>query len=145
MRCDFFEFTPEFKLVIAGNHKPGLRSVNEAIRRRLHLVPFTTTIPKSERDPRLGDKLRAEYPGILDWAILGCLAWQRDGLNPPEIVRDATADYLAAEDTVGRWLEEHCETGVKTWTATGVLFADWQAWCEQSGNAKAHRSILPAT
>lgn len=133
MRCDFFEFTPEFKLVIAGNHKPGLRSVNEAIRRRLHLVPFTITIPKSERDPRLGDKLRAEYPGILDWAILGCLAWQRDGLNPPEIVRDATADYLAAEDTVGRWLEEHCETGVKTWTATGVLFADWQAWCEQSG------------
>src|SRR5205807_8085592 len=63
MRCDFFQFRPEFKLIIAGNHKPGLRSVDEAIRRRLFLVPFTVTIPASERDPRLREKLRAESPG----------------------------------------------------------------------------------
>lgn len=105
MRCDFFEFIPEFKLVIAGNHKPGLRSVDEAIRRRLHLIPFTVTIPEQERDPSLGEKLRSEYPGILTWAIQGCLAWQQGGLNPPATVRNATADYLASEDAIGRWLE----------------------------------------
>ena len=83
MRCDFFEFCPEFKLVIAGNHKPGLRSVDEAIRRRLHLVPFTVTIPPGERDPRLAEKLRAEFPGILAWAVRGCLDWQERGAEPP--------------------------------------------------------------
>jgi P4 family phage/plasmid primase-like protien len=90
MRQDFFEFTPVFKLVIAGNHKPGLRSVDEAIRRRLHLVPFTVTIPPAERDLSLSHKLRAEWGGILGWALEGCLEWQARGLNPPASVRDAT-------------------------------------------------------
>ena len=60
MRQDYFEFSPQFKLVIAGNHKPGLRSVDEAIRRRFHLIPFTVTIPPASRDPQLREKLKAE-------------------------------------------------------------------------------------
>jgi len=94
MRQDFFEYVPQFKLLVAGNHKPGLRSVDEAIRRRMHLIPFTVTIGEQERDPALAEKLKAEYPGILQWAIDGCLMWQQDGLNPPEIVRSATSDYF---------------------------------------------------
>ena len=133
MRCDFFEFLPEFKLVIAGNHKPGLRSVDEAIRRRLHLVPFTVTIPQEERDPSLTEKLRAEFPGILAWAIRGCLEWQEHGLNPPAIVRIATADYLAGEDTIGRWLEEDCLEDEAIWTPSASLFSDYKAWCERTG------------
>ena len=79
MRQDFFEYRPQFKLVIAGNHKPGLRSVDEAIRRRFHLIPFNVTIPEGERDLELAEKLRAEWPGILAWMIEGCLDWQRQG------------------------------------------------------------------
>ena len=90
MRQDFFEYVPQFKLMVAGNHKPGLRSVNEAIRRRLKLIPFTVTIPEQERDEKLSESLKAEWPGILQWMIDGCLAWQRDGLAPPDIVRSAT-------------------------------------------------------
>jgi putative DNA primase/helicase len=60
MRQDFFEFTPQFKLLIAGNHKPSLRSVDEAMRRRFHLIPFNVTIPLEERDPNLAEKLKAE-------------------------------------------------------------------------------------
>jgi putative DNA primase/helicase len=73
MRGDYFEFRPEAKLVIAGNHKPSLRSVDEAIRRRLCLVPLCVTIPEAERDPRLSEKLRSEFSGILAWAVQGCL------------------------------------------------------------------------
>ena len=101
MRQDFFEFTPQFKLVIAGNHHPGLRTVDEAIRRRFHFLPFTVTIPPDERDHLLLERLRMEWPGILQWMIDGCVAWQDQGLNPPDVVRTATEDYMANEDTLG--------------------------------------------
>jgi putative DNA primase/helicase len=76
MRQDFFTYQPAFKLIIAGNHKPSLRSVDEAIRRRFHLVPFAVTIPEHERDLELTKKLKAEWPGILAWIIQGCVEWQ---------------------------------------------------------------------
>ena len=109
MRQDFFEFTPQFKLIIAGNHKPGLRSVDEAIRRRFNLIPFTVTIPPEERDDTLGEKLQAELPGILAWMIEGCTIWQKQGLNPPRVVTDATAAYLESEDAIAAWIEDCCE------------------------------------
>ena len=133
MRQDFFEYVPQFKLIVAGNHRPGLRTVDEAMRRRLHFIPFTVTIEEQERDPDLAEKLKAEYPGILRWAIEGCLAWQQEGLKPPAIVRDATADYLAAEDAIGRWIDDRCISGQPHWTAGSALFADWKAWCDQTG------------
>ena len=81
-----FTFMPTFKLAIAGNNKPSLRSVDEAIRRRFHLIPFTITIPAEERDRELTEKLKAEWPGILSWLIEGCLEWQTEGLRPPQVV-----------------------------------------------------------
>jgi putative DNA primase/helicase len=132
MRQDFFEFTPQFKLIIAGNHKPSLRSSNEAIRRRFHLVPFTVTIPPADRDLQLGEKLRGEWPGILQWAIEGALAWQRVGLNPPAAVTAATAAYLAGEDHVGRWMEEACQIGNRFYSKTPALYSDYCKWCERN-------------
>ena len=133
MRQDFFEFTPQFKLLIAGNHKPGLRAVDEAIRRRFQLIPFAVTVPPEKRDPELAAKLRREWPGILDWAITGCLAWQREGLNPPERVLAATADYLEGQDAVSSWLDECCERDPKAWESRCNLFASWKAWAERAG------------
>ncbi|MGO9048942.1 MAG: phage/plasmid primase, P4 family [Xanthobacteraceae bacterium] len=115
MRQDFFEFTPQFKLLIAGNHKPGLRTVDEAIRRRLHLVPFSVTIPVEERDLELINKLKTELPGILAWMIQGCLDWQKQGLSPPASVSDATAAYLDAEDSIAAWIEECCDRDPSAW------------------------------
>jgi putative DNA primase/helicase len=77
MRQDFFEFMPVFKLVIAGNHKPGLCSVDEAIRRRFHLVAFAITIPPEDRDKDLASKLRAEWPGILQWQSMAASSGRR--------------------------------------------------------------------
>ena len=133
MRQDFFEFVPQFKLLIAGNHKPGLRSVDEAMRRRFHLIPFSVTIPPEERDPALRDKLKAEWPGILQWMVDGCLDWQRDGLAPPQVVREATAAYLDAEDALAAWIEEACSRDPQAWTSTTVLFASWKAWADKAG------------
>ncbi|MCX6623655.1 MAG: phage/plasmid primase, P4 family, partial [Acidobacteria bacterium] len=133
MRQDFFEFTPVFKLVIAGNHKPGLRSVDEAIRRRLHLVPFTVTIPPAERDLSLSHRLRAEWGGILGWALGGCIEWQTRGLTPPASVRDATEAYMAAEDGLAQWLDARCTRVPNAVGTAEQLFADWKAWAESAG------------
>lgn len=133
MRGDFFDYAPQFKLVIAGNHKPGLRSVDEAIRRRFHLVPFTVTIPAEERDPKLKDKLQAEWAGILQWMIDGCLSWQQDGLAPPKAVVAATAAYLEAEDAMSAWIDDCCDRDPNAWTSSNELFASWRVWAEKSG------------
>ena len=84
MRQDFFTYSPQFTLLVAGNHKPSFRSVDEAIRRRVQLVPFLQNIPRAERDPQLFEKLKEEAPAILRKLIDGCLEWQRQGLNPPD-------------------------------------------------------------
>ena len=133
MRQDFFEYTPQFKLIIAGNHKPGLRSVDEAIRRRFNLIPFTVTIPPEERDPELPAKLKTEYPGIMAWMIKGCLEWQRIGLAPPEIVTAATAAYLEGEDAIAAWLDEAGQRDPQAFETTTRLFASWKVWAEKAG------------
>jgi len=132
MRADFFEFDPTFKLFIVGNHLPGLRSVDEAIRRRFHLVPFTTIIPLNERDVTLGEKLKLEWPGILWWMILGCLEWQQHGLAPPAVIRAATDSYLESEDSLGAWIEG----GVRdpnAWEYTEDLFNSWKKYAGRAG------------
>ena len=133
MRQDFFTFQPSFKLFIAGNHKPGLRGVDEAMRRRLNLVPFVVTIPAGERDPDLPEKLKAEWAGIMAWMLEGCLAWQREGLRPPAAVADATESYLGAEDSIGTWIAECCTAADTVATASSILFASWKAWSEAAG------------
>ena len=142
MRQDFFEFEPHFKLIISGNHKPALRSVDEAIRRRIHLIPFTVTIPPKERDTDLPDKLKAEWPGILAWAVAGCMEWNKQGLNPPKAVRSATDDYLAGEDAIALWTEERCEVDSAWFETTGDLFTSWKAWAERAGEHVGTRKAL---
>jgi putative DNA primase/helicase len=133
MRMDFFEFDPQFKLMVIGNNKPSLRGVDEAIRRRLHLIPFVVTIPSAERDLDLPEKLKAEWPAILRWAIDGCLEWQRRGLCPPPCVRAATDQYLAGEDTFERWRDDCCTIDPYAWESSAALWASWKGWAEQAG------------
>ena len=118
MRQDFFTYEPQFTLFVAGNHKPGFKGVDEAIRRRVLLLPFLQNIPPRSAIPDLPEKLKAEWPAILRWMIDGCLEWQADGLNPPASVRAATDDYLNAEDVLGQWLEDMCTVSPRIgWTS----------------------------
>ena len=106
MRGDFFDFDPQLTLMIAGNNQPSFRGVDEAIRARVVLVPFTVTIPPEKRDKGLFDKLKAEGPAILRWAIDGALQWQKHGLGVPAKVMAASTEYLDEEDTVGQFIRD---------------------------------------
>lgn len=134
MRADFFTFDPQLKLWIAANHRPGLRNIDEAIRRRLHLIRFDVTIPPAARDRDLPERLKAEWPAILRWAIDGCLQWQQGGLRPPEAVRAATEEYLDAEDALARWLADCAYSSADgPFESNADLFASWKAWAERCG------------
>ena len=112
MRQDFFEYRPQFKLTIIGNHKPSLRNVDDAVRRRFNIVPFE--FKPNPVDPHLEDKLRAEWPGILRWMIEGCLDWQRNGLLRPA-------------SGAGRHRRVFRRTGPFRALAGGVLYPPWHA------------------
>ena len=132
MRQDYFEFTPKFKLLFAGNHKPALRSVDEAMRRRMHIVPWTVTIPAEQRDHLLVEKLKSEYQAILQWMIEGCLLWQQQGLAPPDVILHATDEYLQAEDPLVAWLDENCVLGREHSAPSKELYQNYVAWCEEA-------------
>ncbi len=133
MRQDFTEYVPQFKLIISGNHKPALRAVDEAMRRRIVLIPFLVTIPPEQRDKDLPEKLRGELPGILNWMIAGAVRWAAERLRLPAAVRAATDEYMADEDTVSRWIAERCVIDRHATTPTRDLYADWKQFCEENG------------
>ncbi|HQR07139.1 MAG TPA: phage/plasmid primase, P4 family [Gemmatales bacterium] len=128
MRQDFWEFSPTHKLWLAGNHRPKIRGQDHGIWRRLHLIPFQVTIPPEKQDKSLGAVLASEASGILAWAVRGCLAWQREGLNPPPEVLEATASYRQEQDDLGAFLEECCFTGPAYSVASSALLESFSNW-----------------
>jgi putative DNA primase/helicase len=143
MGRDFFTFVPTFKLAISGNSKPALRA-DAAMRRRFQVIPFRVTIPKDERDKDLSEKLKREWPGILAWAIAGCMAWQRDGLNPPASVVGATTAYMdeQADDTLTMWIADCCDTSDPTaCMATSELHASYKAYALNAGEKEIYSSV----
>jgi putative DNA primase/helicase len=133
MRQDFFEFVPQFKLFIAGNHKPALSSVDEAIRRRFYLLPFPRVISADKKDDLLADRLREEWPAILGWIIEGTSRWLEQGLRPPSCVLDATQQYFAEQDSFDAWITECCSAKNGAWESSANLYRSWSVWAEHAG------------
>lgn len=131
MRQDFFTYQPAFKLIIIGNHKPILNNVNDAARRRFHILPFERKPENPDRE--LETKLREEGPAILRWAIDGCLDWQANGLVKPDIVQKTTDEYFAAQDVLGQWLNESCAFGEHNIEKFKDLFRSWNEYAELTG------------
>lgn len=134
--AEAFEFTPTFKLWLAANHRPTIRGTDYAIWRRIRLVPFTVQIPAEQQDKGLKAALRAELPGILAWAVAGCLLWQREGLGEPIEVSAATAQYRRDSDTLGAFLEDCCEVGDGYAEPAMELYSAYAKWADEGGEFK---------
>lgn len=134
MRGDFFDFDPQLTLMIAGNNMPSFRGVDEAIRARVVLVPFTVTIPAEKRDKSLPEKLKAEGPAILRWAIEGALMWQAKGLCVPASIAAASQEYFDDEDTLGQFLADETEPAASGYfVSASDLHQRFAQWCQAQG------------
>lgn len=139
MRQDFFEFKPVFKLIISGNSKPELTHVDDAMRRRVLIVPFTVKIDEAIRDKDFERKLRDEWPAILYWMIEGARFWNANGLNPPAVVRQSTDEYLDDEDTIGTWLNESTAEIDDAFETRDAMFKSFSSFCKNAGEQPGSR------
>ncbi|WP_295473429.1 phage/plasmid primase, P4 family [uncultured Subdoligranulum sp.] len=135
-----FEFRPEFKLIMATNHKPRIRGTDSGIWRRIRLVPFTQRIPDDKQDLQLPDKLRTELPGILNWALEGLRQWltasaggKRRGMPRCPAVDTATAEYRGEQDRLKQFLEDCTEPAPGYTIQAGILYQVYRRWCEENG------------
>jgi putative DNA primase/helicase len=130
MRCDPFTFTPQFKLIVIGNHKPSLANVDAATRRRFVILPFMHK--PATPDKHLERKLRVEGPAILRRMIDGCLDWKKNGFLIPQVVIDATEQYFEDQDLLGQWLEDDCVEGPDSGKHSD-LFSSWSVYARAAG------------
>jgi len=128
------QFTPQFKLMMLGNHKPVIKGNDYGIWRRVRLIPFNRTFKPEERDPNLIAKLRAEAPHILAWMVEGCIEWQKRGLaDVPAVIKQATGDYQEEQDLIGRWLAECCRLSPSLETSSTEIYSNYKQWCIDNG------------
>lgn len=130
---EFFDFRPTHHFWISGNHKPTVKGGDLGIWRRMRLVPFTIRISDAEKDPNLADKLAEELPGILNWALEGCLRWQREGLRTPGCVSRATEEYRAEEDIIGQFLVECTAEDRDGRTLMSTIYEAYEGWAGREG------------
>lgn len=152
MRREWFTFKPTHKTFIYGNHHPVITGTDDGIWRRIRLIDFGPRIPEEERHKDFERVLRTEAPGILAWAVEGCLMWLRSGLQEPQSVIDATAEYRAEMDVIAGFIEACCETHAKYKEKGADLYSAYQGWCADNGEdamtstafgGELHRHNLP--
>lgn len=142
MRAEWFDYTPEYKIWLATNHKPVVKGTDDAIWERIRLIPFTTTIPEEKRDKRLDEKLKAEGPGILKWMLEGYRLWCLEGLKPSQNVRAATDDYKKEMDDLGEFIEERCVLEGDVYNKN--LYASYCDYCDVEGLKPATQKFFTA-
>ena len=129
---EFFEFIPTFKIFMATNHKPKISGMDNAIWRRIKLIPFEVSFNERQRDPKLSEKLKEELPGILAWMVEGCLQWQREGLGNPPAIMEATKEYRYEMSAIETFLQERCSRDPGEMTQASVLYAGYKQWAENN-------------
>jgi len=134
--AETINFAPQFKLWLAANHLPEIRGTDEAIWRRVRLIPFEVTIPEAERDPELKDRLKAELPGILAWAVKGCFAWAKIGMPKVAEVTAASQAYREDQDWIGEFLSDCCMVGTGNECDSTALYSAFKNWTEKQGIKK---------
>jgi putative DNA primase/helicase len=130
---DFFRMKPEFAVTMAGNYRPEISGSDDGIKARVDLIPWTEFIPREERDKRLKHKLEKEAPGILNFVLDGLRDYLENGLVTPDSIAEATKQYFADSDPLGRFLELCVAEKPGSRVQSSELHRLHSAWTKASG------------
>jgi putative DNA primase/helicase len=139
---EYFTFEPVAKFWLAVNHKPLVSDDSYGFWRRVRLIPFERRFAE-DADPTLPDKLRAELPGILAWAVRGALSWQERGLRPPPAVTGATDTYRSESDPLADFLSSRCLTDERAQVGATEAYRAYKAWA--ADQSLTERETLSST
>lgn len=128
-----WDMTPTHTLSVHGNHKPVIKGTDGGIWRRIKLIPWLATVEPGKADTALPEKLKRELPGILAWAVRGCLEWQKNGIGEPPAVQDATAEFRIESDFFGEFARSRCVLEVDATIARSKLRKEYEDWCNEVG------------
>jgi putative DNA primase/helicase len=137
-----FSFQPTHKLWLAFNHKPLIEDDSISMWRRIRLIPFLQTFESAVADKGLLEKLKSEAPGILNWTIEGCLAWQKEALNTPQAVEQATSEYEAESDPLAPFFDDRCDMNITFQVAKKELWNVYQDWCRDNRERSVSRKVF---
>ena len=139
---EWFDFEPNYKIFLATNHRPVIEGTDSAIWRRIKLIPFDVTIPEPERDRHLLEKLKEELPGIMAWAVRGCLEWIKNGIGEPEEVKAATQDYRNEMDVLSQFISDCCVEKDSVKALFKDLYQTYGRWCDLNGEQALTKRIF---
>jgi len=142
LQGEFFEYLPQFKIIIHTNHKPAIRDTDHGIWRRVRLIPWDWKVPPERKNPRLMEDLEKEASGILNWMLHGCQEWQNTGLEPPEEVTKATEVYRNDMDSLADFLDEYFVRDTNMSIDFKTIKEKYTEWCEANKEREVSSRML---
>ena len=127
-----FEYTPQFKIFMATNHKPYIRGRDEGIWRRMVVIPFDLHIEKKDIDYDLEKRMFEELPAILQWFIDGYIKYQREGLKEPECIAEQRDEYRTEMDSITAFIEDTCIVSENSRVGASHLYKAYVKWQKEN-------------
>ena len=136
---EFFDFTATFKIFLSTNYKPHISGTDRGLWRRIRTIPFDKVITEEEKDINLDSKIRAEYAGIVNWAVEGYRKWKEKGMKIAEKIKERTEEYKEESDVIGIFLDERCEKREGLILSTSETLSEIQRWTKENGTSQIKR------
>jgi putative DNA primase/helicase len=138
---EYFSYLPQFKVIVAVNHRPLIRGDDHGIWRRVHIIPFDRRFEGNQENKELKDQLAAEMPGILNWALEGLREWHKIGLSRPQRVLEETEAYKATSDQIGRWIDDTCIEKPDAIELASKAYTKYKSWCEENNERPYSQNV----
>lgn len=138
MRREFFTFVPVAKYWLCFNNPPMVADDSHGFWRRVRMIPFRRQFDGDAVDDGLLEKLKAEGPGILAWAVQGCLKWQTSGLPMPKAIEEATVAYREENDPLAEFIEARCVVASGAHVEAGAL---WDAYLSCASDSMERNAL----
>lgn len=129
-------FRPTHKLWLGTNYRPVVKGTDFGVWRRIVLIPFLrqfTDTSTPRRRANLEEVIHDELPGVLSWALEGCLLYRHTGLGECTAVSNATSKYRSDMDVISGWIADCCEVNETLMWRANNLYKSYQDWCQANG------------